>query len=126
MSPAPRMLTVAMATMGLLACSSWQPVVGPVPEHLATRPEQTIRVTTRDEARVELDTPRASQDSLVGFMPGGLRTRRAIPLDSVAKVEYSRTDTGKTAFAVAVGLGVVGLGILAAVVCADDTAYSPC
>ena len=101
-----RSIFIVVGTAHLLACSSWKPVTQPLPEHLAARPEATLRLTLTDGQKVELDAPRVSQDSVVGFSPGGLRTRTAIALNQVTVVEHSRTDTGKT-----LGVALIGVGV---------------
>lgn len=95
----------------LAACSTWQPIQQPIPEHLASQPEPTVRVTLANGLRLELDAPRATVDSVVGFTTGGMRARKAIALDQVTLVEYSRSDPGKT-----VGAALIGVAAVAVVV----------
>lgn len=127
MSPAARSITIAMATLSLLGCSSWRPVPAPLPEHLTSQPEQTIRFTLANGQRLELDSPRVRQDSVIGFSPGSLRTRTAIPLDQISMAEHSRTDTGATVGAVLVGVAAVGAVVFALTACGgEETAYDLC
>ena len=106
MLSAPRSIAVGLTALSLLGCSSWQPVTAPLPEHIASQPQRSIRLTLTNGQRLELEAPQVLLDSVIGYTPGGLRARTAIALVEVAEAEQLQSDGGKTVTAVVGGAGV--------------------
>jgi hypothetical protein len=111
-------IAAASLCLHLAACSTWQPIQQPLPEHLAARKEKTLRVTASDGRLLEIDYPRIFDDSLVGLRANGDRT--AIALHDVTRAEFSRADNAATIAAVAAGLVAVGFVAAVASVCGGE------
>ena len=99
-----RALAVALFVVAS-GCSAWQVRTAPVRE-VAAAPVPRVRVTLRDDARVQLWDPRVEGDSLVGHLTDDT-TRTAFAIADVATVETWEPSPAKTAqMTVIVVLGV--------------------
>ena len=115
-----------------LGCTSWQVHAEPVAQVLAERSRGKVRAYLADSARVILTAPRIEGDSLVGDVPGAERRgqfvtkeRRAIPTDSVVRVETSRGDVVTTTLAVLGSVVLVG-GVVFAIWYANCVSAGDC
>lgn len=112
-----RGLWFLLLPVALAACTGWR-VAGTSPRALDTLPSH-LRLTLSDGQRVEVRHARLEGDSLVGQVRGdslGPPTRRALPVDSIARVAVRcRTaETRSTSFGggVAVATAVTGFLLL--------------
>ena len=105
----PARLSTLVALPLVLACHGWQ--AGDISSGVApaVAGEQTVRVTRRDQSREIVDAPHVESDSLTGYGRTA-RTRVALALPDVARVERWRRDAGRTTLTV-VGSAAAFVGL---------------
>ncbi len=111
-----RRLTCCLLLPAFLAgCSSWY-VQEVSPQQLVTEEQpEKIRVTLADGSQLELQLPRVSGDTLMGYEVRGRRysgQQVNIPLSDVTDVAIQRTDAGKTTALIFGMVLVVGAAVL--------------
>jgi hypothetical protein len=105
-------LSALVALPFALACHGWQ--AGDISSGVApaVAGEQTVRVTRRDQSREIVDAPHVESDSLTGYGRAA-RTRVALALPDVARVERWRRDAGRTTLTVVGSVAAfVGLNLV--------------
>lgn len=98
-----------LATMFLAApaCTDWRVQWLPPAKVLERESPSRLRAVMIDSSRIELTSPRVSNDSLFGRLrPDGLPW--SSPLANVAYVVLPRSDVGATFVVASLVLGVVG------------------
>jgi hypothetical protein len=122
-----RLLTLLAAVLWASACARWQPATQPVPDLLAQKGVEELRVTRADSSRLVLYHPVLVGDSLVGTRSrrtpatpfADTEARRAdgpevtLPLSDVRQVETRQARTGRTLLLV---LGIAAVASLAALI----------
>ena len=95
-------MAVALGTLTLGGCMSWQQASGRPGALLARRPSTMIRVVNHQGRNVVLYRPFISGDSLGGYRDTSRADSRvAMPLSDVVRVEVRRFDVGQTVLALA-------------------------
>lgn len=98
------------------ACTHWATVNGPVDRIVRDREPKRMLVTRSNNSVVEIEMPRISGDSLVGFarmLYENSRVRVAIPLEDIKRVQVRAIEPFGT-FAIVAGLGITVAAIIQA------------
>ena len=100
-----RRLTAVALLVALPGCSTWHDLRQVTP---APPAKGHLRVTLRNDQRVELWDVHVTADSLIGSQDGTFHEhRRAFSVSEIAKVEVPRLDAGKSIlYAVGAGVGL--------------------
>lgn len=106
-------LVSLLTLVSVLACTTWRVDTRPLPEVVAERGFDRIRVTLHDSTSTVLREPALQADSLTGRASWGVIT---IPIASIAYVATRRVDAGGTS-GVVVGT-LLATAVVAAVVAA--------
>lgn len=125
--PCRRMIALLLLVLYVPACTGWMEQSQPVPQVVAEKRPDEVRVYLRDGRRVDLREPRVEGDSLVGrerlAQAGTTRTpewpRAAYALADIQRLETKETDSGKTWMAVAV-IAAVSIALIAALASSMD------
>ncbi len=114
----PRLSTAVLLIVYLSACTRWMEQSQPVPQVVAEKRPDVMRLYLTNGREVELTQPQVAGDSLVGrelsspaAARGDLRySRAAYALSDIRRFETKEADTGKT-WTVAGGIILI-LGVL--------------
>jgi len=110
-----RLTSVALLAAQLLTgCTSWQ-VVDVSPRALVDSAHVTrMKVSDKGEARLVLEAPKVSGDSLVGYSMESGATRAGLPLAAVDRVAVRKTNGLITAVAIVIA-AAIGLFVAASI-----------
>ena len=111
----PRLASCVLLPAYLAACSSWY-VQEVSPQQLVTEEQpEKIRVTLTDGSQLQIEHPRVSGDTLMGYEVRGRRysgQQVNIPLSDVTDLAIQRTSAGKTTALIFGMVLVVGAAVL--------------
>jgi hypothetical protein len=116
-----RLAALVLLTLYLPACSRWMEQSQPVPQVVAEKRPNEVRLYLADGRVVELRRPHVVGDSVVGQERPGRSAatgdlpyaRAAYALEDVQRFEMKEADTGKTWLVAGVIFVVLGVVVLA-------------